>query len=159
MFFLFCSSWYEKNLLNFVTERKKLVSGLTILALPFKLLKPQFIGRILQNKSPYLNFNYCFIGGTLKNIWSFTLYLEAGETELMRYDMCVVSLAIAELGQMSWSSSHTKICTPQTAASLYSAFESWRYFNVVLLNTLSRNKRRKNCEESRWRSLSALGWP
>ena len=49
VFFLFCSSWYEKNLLNFVTERKKLVSGLAILALPFKLLKPQFIGRILQN--------------------------------------------------------------------------------------------------------------
>ena len=47
--FLFCSSWYEKGLLNFVTDRKKLLSGLTILALPFKLVKPQFIGRILQN--------------------------------------------------------------------------------------------------------------
>ena len=68
-------------------REKSLFRGLTILALPFKLLKPQFIGRILQNKSPYLNFNYCFIGGTLKNIWSFTLYLEAGETELIHYEI------------------------------------------------------------------------
>ena len=60
---------------------------------------------------------------------------------------------------MSRSSSRTKICTPQTAASLYSAFESWRYFNVMLLNTFSRNKRRKNCEESRWLSPRALVWP
>ena len=42
-----------------------------------------------------------------------------------------------------------------TAASMYSVFESGRYLNVTPLNTLSRNKRRKNCEESRWRSQSA----
>ena len=70
-----------------------------------------------------------------------------------------VPFVLAELGQMSRSSSRTKICTPQTAASLYSAFESWRYFNVMLLNTFSRNKRRKNCEESRWLSPRALVWP
>ena len=29
----------------------------------------------------------------------------------------------------------------------------------MLLNTCSRNKRRKNCEESRWRSQSALVRP
>ena len=38
---------------------------------------------------------------------------------------------------------------------MYSVFESGRYLNVTLLNTFSRNKRRKNCEESRWRSQSA----
>ena len=32
-------------------------------------------------------------------------------------------------------------------------------FNVMLLNTCSRNKRRKNCEESRWRSQSTLVRP
>ena len=42
-----------------------------------------------------------------------------------------------------------------TAASMYSVFESERYLNVTPLNALSRNKRRKNCEESRWRSQSA----
>ena len=59
---------------------------------------------------------------------------------------------------MSWSSTQTKNVDPSTGASLYSAFESWRYFSVMLLNTFSRNKRRKNCEESRLRSLSALVW-
>ena len=34
-----------------------------------------------------------------------------------------------------------------------------KIFNVMLLNTCSRNKRRKNCEESRWRSQSALVRP
>ena len=73
---------------------------------------------------------------------------------------CVVPFAIAELGQMSWRNTHTKIWPdPSTAASLYSAFESWRYFNVMLLNTFSCHKRRKNWEESRWRSLRALAWP
>ena len=42
---------------------------------------------------------------------------------------------------------------------LITAFESWRYVNVMLLNTCSRNRRRKHCEESRWRSQSALVWP
>ena len=31
-------------------------------------------------------------------------------------------------------------------------------FNVMLLNTCSRNKRWKNCEESIWQSQSALVW-
>ena len=49
---------------------------------------------------------------------------------------------------------------PSTAASLYwSAFESCKYFNVMLQNTYSHNKRCKNCEESRWWSLSAIAWP
>ena len=34
-----------------------------------------------------------------------------------------------------------------------------KIFNVILLNTCSRNKRRKNCAESRWRSQSALFRP
>ena len=34
-----------------------------------------------------------------------------------------------------------------------------KIFNVMLLNTCSRNKRRKNCEESRWRSQSTLVRP
>ena len=34
-----------------------------------------------------------------------------------------------------------------------------KIFNVIILNTCSRNKRRKNCEELRWRSQSALVRP
>ena len=47
---------------------------------------------------------------------------------------------------------------PKTAASRYTAFEL-KMFNVMLLKTCSRNKRRKNCEESRRRSQSALVRP
>ena len=31
--------------------------------------------------------NYCFIGGTLRNTWSSILYLEAGETVLVNYEI------------------------------------------------------------------------
>ena len=34
-----------------------------------------------------------------------------------------------------------------------------KVFNRMFPNTCSRNKRRKNCEESRWRSQSALVQP
>ena len=34
-----------------------------------------------------------------------------------------------------------------------------KIFNIMFPNTCSRNKRRKNCEESRWRSQSALVRP
>ena len=61
--------------------------------------------------------------------------------------------------EMSWNSTHAKIWTLEQPASLYSAFVSWRNLNDTLLNTFSRNKRQKNCEESRWRSQSALVWP
>ena len=71
---LFCRN--EKGLLNFVSGRiilLKLVYRINNTRysfqknkLPFKHLKPQFIGRILSNLSPYLNINYCFIGRALK---------------------------------------------------------------------------------------------
>ena len=55
----------EKGLLSFVSERIKLVYRINNTRynfpknkLPFKHLKPQFIGRILLNYSPYLNINY-----------------------------------------------------------------------------------------------------
>ena len=32
----------------------------------------------------------------------------------------------------------------------HSSFESWRYFNVMLLNTFSCNRRWQNCEEPKW---------
>ena len=59
--------WNEKGLLNFVSERIKLVYRINNTRynfrknkLPFKHLKPQFIGRILSDLSLYLNINYCF---------------------------------------------------------------------------------------------------
>ena len=66
----------ERKSLNLVSERiifLKLVYRINNTRysfqknkLPFKLLNPHFIGRILSNLSPYLNINYCFIGRALK---------------------------------------------------------------------------------------------
>ena len=71
---LFCRN--EKGLLNFVCEKiifLNLVYGINNTRycfqkskLPFKLVKPRFIGRLLSNESPYLNINYCLTGRALK---------------------------------------------------------------------------------------------
>ena len=59
-------------------------TGLTILGtalkknkLPFELVKPHLIGRILSNYSPYLNINYCFTGRALKMVVSKTKHSKA----------------------------------------------------------------------------------
>ena len=79
----------EKVLLNFVSERIKLVYRITLLGtvfeknkLPFKLLNHN-----LWVAYSRIKVNYCFNGRTLKNIWSFILYLEAGATELINYEI------------------------------------------------------------------------
>ena len=83
-FMFFC--WNEEVLLSFVSERIKLFYRINLLGtafkqknkLPFKLLKPQFVGRthVLPNLSPYLNISYCFIKRTLKkDIIFYTLIL------------------------------------------------------------------------------------
>ena len=74
-YFLFCRN-EKKGLLNFVSERiifLKLVYRINNTRysfkenkLPFKLVTPHFMGRILSNLSPYLNINYCFTGRALK---------------------------------------------------------------------------------------------
>ena len=33
----------------------------------------------------YINMNYCFTGGTLRNTWSSVFYLETDKTELVNY--------------------------------------------------------------------------
>ena len=69
--FFFCRN--EKGLLNFASERIKLVYRINNTRynfqknkLPFEHLKPYVIGRILSNLSAYPNINYCFIGRDLK---------------------------------------------------------------------------------------------
>ena len=79
----------EKVLLNFVSERIKLVYRITLLGtvfeknkLPFKLLNHNLWAAYSRIKV-----NYCFNGRTSKNIWSFILHLEAGATELINYEI------------------------------------------------------------------------
>ena len=67
---VFFFRWYEKGLLNFVSERKMLVYRITNTRLAFQTSKPQF--KLYRSHTPelgpYLDFNYCFTGATLKNI-------------------------------------------------------------------------------------------
>ena len=68
-------------MLNFVTDRKKLVYRINNTCLVFQTSKTTIYRPYTPElKSISINFNYCFIGETLKNIWSSTLHLEAGET-------------------------------------------------------------------------------
>ena len=100
---------------------------------------------------------HCFIGRTLKNIWSLILYLEAGETELtIRYSR---TFAIAELGQKCLEAAPTLKYDPLNSSITVLSVWIMKILNDMLQNTFSRNKRRKNCEESRWRSQSVLVWP
>ena len=149
----------EKGLLNFVSERIKLVYRINNTRynfqknkLPFKRLKPQFIARILSRFKSISKYQLLFHWKSFENRWSFIFYLQAGETELI--NTCVVPFCRSE---MSWGSIHTKIWTLK---QLHHCTQRLNHiFNLMLLNTCSRNKRRKNCEESRWRSQSALVRP
>ena len=94
---------------------------------------------------------------SFENIWSLILYLEAGETELI--NTCVVPFAIAEFGQKCLEAASTLKYEPLNSCITVHSVWIMKIFNVMLLNTCSRNKRRKNCEESRWRSQSVLVRP
>ena len=93
---------------------------------------------------------------SFENIWSFILYpVVAGETELIL--TCVVP--IAELGQKCLEAASTLKYEPLNSCITVHSVWIMKIFNVILPNTCSRNKRRKHCEESRWRSQSAsLHW-
>ena len=118
-FVLFCQN--KKGLLNFVSERiifLKLVYRINNTRysfqnnkLPFRLLKPQFIGRILSNLSPYLNINYCFIGRALKKydlVYSTQLKRWNRTHKYVRCTVCDNRIR----SEMSWISIHTKDMNP-----------------------------------------------
>ena len=132
----------EKGLLNFVSKRIKLVYRINTRyniqknKLPFKHLKPQFIGRILSN---YISkYQLLFHWKSFGNIWSFILYLEAGETELI--NTCVVPFAMAEFGQRCLEAASTLKYEPLNSCITLHSVWVMKIFNVMLLNTCSRNK-------------------
>ena len=151
----------EKGLLNFVSERIKLVYRINNTRynfqknkLPFKHLKPQFIGRILSNLSPYLNISYCFTGRALK-IYDLLLWSRWNRTH--KYVRCTGRESRIR-SEMSWSSIYTKNEALNSCITVHSVW-IMKIFNLMPLTICSRNKGRKNCEESRWRSQSALFRP
>ena len=151
----------KKGLLNFVSERIKLVYRInnTRYLLPKKLTAFQtskttiYKPHTFELKSISISI-LLFYWKSFENIWSFILYLEAGETELI--NTCVVPFTIAEFGQKCLEGASTIKDEPLNSCITVHGIWIMKIFNVMLLNTCSHNKRRKNCEESRWRSQSAL---
>ena len=70
----------------------------------------------------------------------FILYLEAGETELI--NTCVVPFATAEFGQKCLKAASTLKYEPLNSCITVHSVWIMKIFNVMLLNTCSRNKRR-----------------
>ena len=75
------------------------------------------------------------------------------------WNTCVVPFAIAELGQKCLEAASTLKYEPLNSCITVHSVWIMKIFNVMLLNTCSCNKKRKNCEESRWRFQSALVRP
>ena len=72
---------------------------------------------------------------------------------------CLLPLVIAEFGQKCLEIAFTLKYEPLNSCITVHSIWIMKIFNIMFPNTCSRNKRRKNCEESRWRSQSALVRP
>ena len=151
----------KKGLLNFVSERIKLVYRInnTPYLLPTKLTAFRTSKTTIYKRHTFklksISISILlFYWKSFENIWSFILYLEAGETELI--NMCIVPFTIAEFGQKCLEAASRIKYEPLNSCITVHGIWIMKIFNVMLLNTCSHNKRRKNCEESRWRSQSAL---
>ena len=101
----FCFAGTKKtSLLNFVSERiifLKLVYRINNIRysfkknkLPFKLVKTTFYGPHTFKLKSISKYRFLLHWKSFENIWSFILYLKAGETQLI--NTCVVPFAIAE---------------------------------------------------------------
>ena len=116
----------EKGLLNFVSER---TSKTTIYRLhTFELKAISKVQLLFHWKS-------------FENLWSFILYLEAGETE--HINMCIVPFTIAKFSQKCLEAASTIKYEPLNSCITVHGIWIMKIFNVVLLNTCSHNKRRK----------------
>ena len=146
----------RKRSVDFVSERIKLVHGIKNTRLAFQTSKTTIKVK-LKSISKFQLLFHC--RNFEKYMIFYTLPWSRWNRTHKLWNMCVVPFTIAELSQKCLEAAPTLNMNPETTPSLYLAFESWRYLNVMLLNTFSRNKRRKNCEEYRWRSLSAPVWP
>ena len=96
----------------------------------------------------------------MEEIWKYMIFYTlpssvASETELIL--TCVVP--IAELGQKFPEAATTFKYEPSNSCIAVHSVWIMKIFYVMLPNTYTRNKRRKNCEGSRWRSQSALVRP
>ena len=119
MFFFCRFCRYEKGLLNFVSERIKLVYSInkTRLALQTSkttIYRPQTSAELKSTpKFQFLfhwkNFERSWIISMKKYMIFYTLPWSRWNKTHKLWNTCVVPFAIAELGQMSWSTPHSSI--------------------------------------------------
>ena len=147
-FFFACN---KKGLLNFESERTKLVCQVNSTRCsfqkdktPLKLLKPQFIGRIIsiQIYGPYLHINFV----SLEELWKYMIFYTLPWSRWNRthkYVRCTVRDSRIRW-EMSWGSIHTKITKIWTLNSFITvhSVQIRTMSNVMLLNTFRCNKRR-----------------
>ena len=86
MFFFFCC-WYGKGLLNFVRERIKLVYRVNNTLLAFRTSKTIIYRPHTPELKSISKFQLLFHWRNFEKYMIFTLDLEAGETELINYEI------------------------------------------------------------------------
>ena len=146
---------HEKGLLNFVIERVKVVYRINNTRLAFQTSITTIYRLQTSNLKSISKFQLLFHWKNFEKYMIFYTLLDAGETELKNDEIRVLyhNFAITELGQMSWSSTYTKKCGPVNRCITVLSIWIMKIFQCYV------SKQHKNCEESRWWSLSALVWP
>ena len=92
---------------------------------------------------------------SVENIWSFKLYLEAGETQLI--NTSVVPFAIAELGQKCLEAASTLKYEPLNSWITVHSVWIMKIFNVMLPDSCSRHWALSKDGSHRWPKLEI--WP
>ena len=137
--FFFCRN--EKGLLNFVSERIKLVYRINNTRYNFQKNQASFQTSKTTIYRPHTfelksisNYQLLFQRKSFENMWSFILYLEAGETELI--NTCAVPFAIAVFGQKCLEAASTLKYEPLNSCITVHSVWIMKIFNVMLLNPL-----------------------
>ena len=126
---LFCQ--YEKGLLNFVSKRIKLVYRTNNDRLAFQASETTISRPQTSELKSISNFQLVFYW---KEFEKYTIFYTLPWSRWNRtnklWNTCVVPFAIAKLGQMSWSSTHTEIWTRQ---QLYHSTQRLNYEDISML--------------------------
>ena len=146
---------HEKGLLNFVIERVKVVYRINNTRLAFQTSITTIIYRLQTSNLKSISKFQLLLHW--KNFEKYMIFYALPWSRWNRtqkwWNTCVVPFAITKLGQMSWSSTYTKKCGPVNRCITVLSIWIMKIFQCYV------SKQHKNCEESRWWSLSALVWP
>ena len=151
---MFFFGWHEKGLLSFVSERVNLVYRINNTRLAFQTSITTIYRLQTSNLKSISKFQLLFHWKNFEKYMIFyALPWSRWNRTYKRWNTCIVPFAIAELGQMSWSSTHTKKCG--LVNRCITVLSVW----IMKIFQCYASEQSKNCEKSRWWSLSALVWP